>query len=504
MSAATSVRVVSFERRAAGLLLHPTSLPGPHGCGDLGPAAHGFVDFLAAAGMTWWQMLPVNPPGPGGAPYSALSAFAGSPLLISLERLAEDGLLRGAELPAASFRRDEVDYPAVTRFRNACLRRAWEVFGARRGARERLRQFEDEQHWLADWTLFAALRRAHRGQAWHAWPAGLRLRRAGALREARRGLADEIDYETFVQYQFWRQWQALRAYCQRRGVGLIGDIPIFVGYDSADVWTHRRLFTLDAQCRLKLKSGVPPDNFSRDGQLWNHPLYEWKRHAAEGFAWWIERFRAALEQVDAVRIDHFLGFDRYWAVPGGAATARRGRWLRSPGDALFGAVRRALGRVEIIAEDLGLLTESAAALRDRHGFPGMRLLQWGFGEGAYHLPHSFARNCVVYPGTHDNNTTVGWYRELPAETAQRVRRYVGTDGHEIHWDLVRLALGSVANTAIVAVQDVLGLDAAARMNYPSKARGNWKWRLVEGQLSAEHAARLRGLAEVFGRRANRE
>lgn len=495
----------SFQRRAAGLLLHPTSLPGPHGCGDLGPEAFAFVDFLAAAGLMWWQMLPVNPPGPGGSPYSALSAFAGSPLLVSLARLAEEGLLRGADLPAASFRRDEVDYAAAARFRTACLRRAWEVFGARRGADDRLAQFRAEQeHWLADWTLFAALRRAQRGRAWYDWPAELRLRRTAALRRAERELAGEIGYETFVQYQFRRQWEALRAYCRRRGVGLIGDIPIFVGYDSADVWAHRRLFTLDARGRLKLKSGVPPDNFSRDGQLWNHPLYEWKRHAAEGFAWWIERFRAAFAQVDAVRIDHFLGFDRCWAVPGGAATARRGRWLRSPGDALFTAVRRALGRVEIIAEDLGLLTESAAALRDRHGFPGMRLLHWGFGEGAYHLPHSYVRNCVVYPGTHDNNTTVGWYRELPAAAAERVRRYTGGDGREVHWDLIRLALGSVANTAIVAVQDVLGLDATARMNYPSKARGNWKWRLVEGQLGAAQAARLRGLAEVFGRMANRE
>lgn len=450
--------------------------------------------------MTWWQMLPVNPPGPGGSPYSARSAFAGSPLLVSLERLAEEGLLRGAELPAASFRRDEVDYPAVTRFRTACLRRAWEVFGARRGALDTLARFrEAHAQWLPDWTLFAALRRAQRGRAWHEWPTALRLRRAGALREARRALAGEIGYETFVQYQFWRQWQALRAHCGRRGVGLIGDIPIFVGYDSADVWANCRLFTLDARCKLKLKSGVPPDDFSRDGQLWGHPLYEWTRHAAEGFGWWIERFRAAFAQMDAVRIDHFLGFDRYWAVAGGAVTARRGRWLRCPGDALFGAVRRALGRVEIIAEDLGLLTESAAALRDRHGFPGMRLLHWGFGDAAYHRPHAYVRNCVVYPGTHDNNTTVGWFRELPAATAERVRRYLGTDGREIHWDFVRLAFGSVANTAIVAVQDVLGLDAAARMNYPSKARGNWKWRLVEGQLTRGHAERLRGLADVFDR-----
>ena len=502
--------------RAAGLLLHPTSLPGPHGIGDLGPAAYRFVDFLARAGQRWWQMLPVGPVGPGNSPYSSLSAFAGNPLLISLQRLADDGLLDADDVrPQRDSHAERVGYAAVARFKLARLRVAFKRFVQRGGLREHdfTRFCSQQATWLANHALYAALRRSRHNASWEAWPRDLRLRKKAALAQAGRELEHEVTFERFLEYEFDRQWSALRTYAAKAGVGLIGDIPIFVALDSSDVWAHRELFDLRPDGRPRTISGTPPDIFSRTGQLWGHPQYAWGRHKATGFAWWIARFRRMFELFDAVRIDHFLGFHRVWAVPGQAKTALHGRWVKTPGAELFAALRRALGRSEIVAEDLGYVTPEALRLRKRCGFPGMRLLHFAFGndEGdRYNQPHTYPFDCVVYPGTHDNDTTVGWFENLRREHRQRKRgagltpyqralRYLGTSGREINWEIIRLALMSTANTAIIPVQDILGLDNAARMNVPATPRGNWEWRMLPGALTPRLARRLRDLSEAYGR-----
>jgi len=517
------------------VLLHPTSLPGPHGSGDAGREARRFIDRLAAAGQTWWQMLPVGPIGPGNSPYSSPSALAGNPLLIDLSELVRDDLLAPDDLaPPPGLSADRVRYAEVIPFRERCLRRAFDVFRSRpRRLKSQLELFcETQRTWLDDWALFAALRRTLRRAAgirgrgprserpsggsdavpaWTDWPAELRTRRPAALRQAQRELAEEFQFERFCQFLFDRQWQALRTYANQRGIGLIGDIPIFVAHDSCDVWRHPELFRLDRRGRPTVVSGCPPDYFSRTGQLWGHPHYRWERHAAEGFTWWIERFRLALRRFDAVRIDHFLGFYRAWEVPAGARTAAHGRYTLTPGRELLTAVRRALGGIQIIAEDLGNVTPQALALRDEFGIPGMRVLQFAFGEGArYDQPHNHVRNAVVYTGTHDNDTTLGWFRSLSRpphnrrgrdglSTRQRVLRYLGTDGRQIHRDLIRLAYLSPANLAIVPLQDVLGLDTRGRMNVPATAEGNWEWRLRPGAFTAVHVRWLRELAETYER-----
>ncbi|MEW6252556.1 MAG: 4-alpha-glucanotransferase [Planctomycetota bacterium] len=512
-----------LAKRSAGLLLHPTSLPGRHGCGDLGVAARAFVDFLAAAGMRWWQMLPVGPTG--HSPYSALSAFAGNPLLIDLDALAAVGLLAARDLvPPPGLSDQEVVFGPVTEFRVSQLRRAFAAFERGGGLRQRdFRRFcAREAGWLADHALYMALRRQHaRGAStgepcastgepsnWITWPPALRTRRPAALRRAAADLRTEVDFERFVQFLFDQQWSALRRYAGRRGIRLIGDVPFFVAHDSSDVWAHPDLFDLDERGRARTVSGAPPDYFSRTGQLWNHPQYRWRRHAATGFDWWLARFGRAFALFDAVRIDHFLGFNRVWAVPGRAKTARRGKWVKTPGAALFARLQRKLGPLPIIAEDLGLLTPQAAALRDRFGFPGMRLLQFAFGPGGdYHLSHNHPRNCVAYPGTHDNDTVVGWLAELRAaarrDHAARSRlrhlmRYAGTP-RPTHWDVLRLLFLSPANIAVAPVQDILGLDNRARMNLPGTPRGNWGWRLPPAQLTPALSTRLRTVLDTYGR-----
>ena len=508
-----------FERRAAGLLLHPTSLPGPHGSGDLGPQAERFADFLASARMRWWQTLPVNPPGapPGNSPYSSTSAFAGSPWLINLERLYEDGLLERADVaPASSFNgAATADFAAGQSFRLARLRKACEAFAAR-GSFDHgdFLTFNDEhQHWLDDFALYGAIRDELGGRPWSSWPKDLRLRRPDALREASHCFESGVRFHRFVQFVFDRQWTALKRYCNERGIGLIGDVPIFVAHDSADVWARRDLFLLDAAGRMTTISGYPPDVFNNDGQRWGHPHYDWAAHEREGFAWWVARFAHTLRQFDGARIDHFLGFDKTWHVPARARNARRGEWVKTPGDELFRAVRRALGPAQIVAEDLGQLTDPAAALRDRFRFPGMRVMQFGFGAGGdYHLPHRWVRHCVAYTGTHDNATIVGWFQRLAQEARrtgkgspqraeyEKVKRYAAGDASRgIHWPLIRLAMMSVADTVIFPVQDVLGLDDRARMNTPGTCDGNWGWRLRPGELNASHAAKLAELNELFDR-----
>ena len=485
--------------------MHPTSLPGPHGNGDAGPAAKEFVDFISAAGQRWWQMLPIVPPGaaPGYSPYSSISAFAGSPFLINLELLARLDLIDRRNLrPPAAVRRGDPE--ATQRYRLVLLRAAHGRAEFKGYLHDEFNAFCDrERAWLDDFALFSAIKRAERDRPWTQWPPPLRSRLRSAMNDARRQLAGEIRCHQFVQFLFDRQWSALRAYANRKGVGLIGDIPIFVAHDSADVWANPELFILDKQGRPTVVSGCPPDAFSCDGQLWGHPHYDWPAHRRTRFRWWVSRFRSMLHNFDAVRIDHFLGFYQAWHVPARAATAKRGRYVPGPADDIFRAVRHALGEVAIIAEDLGNVVPGALALRDRWRFPGMRVMQFGFGPGGeYHLPHTYTPRAVAYTGTHDNDTTVGWFRNGTASDAERAKalKYVGArSAKDIHWAMIKSAMLSVADTVIFPVQDILGLDSGARMNTPGVAENNWRWRMRRGVLTPAIAEKLKGLTELSDR-----
>jgi 4-alpha-glucanotransferase len=505
----------SGRSRVAGILLHPTSLPGGFGVGDLGPPADRFLEFLQEAGLRLWQVLPLGPTGYGDSPYQSFSAFAGNPLLISPERLVEQGLLSRRDLKPFPGPAGEVDYVAASRFKWPLLRRAHATFQADAGAEERraLDAFrEDHAGWLGDYALFMALKDAHCGDAWTTWEPGLARRDAAVLAGWRERLAPAVEEQVFVQHLFSAQWGALRERFRKAGVRLLGDIPIFVAHDGADVWAHPELFQLDAEGHAAVVAGVPPDYFSATGQLWGNPLYDWGRLEAAGYDWWVERFRATLEQVDWVRLDHFRGFEAYWEIPGDAETAVGGRWVKGPGAAFFEALRDALGELPIVAENLGLITPEVEELRERFGMPGMAVLQFAFGgdgcDQAFQ-PHNFVRNLVAYTGTHDNDTLVGWWRagvgestRLP-EQVKRERdvclRYLGSDGREIHWDFIRALFASVADTVIVPMQDVLGLGNEARMNLPGRQGGNWRWRLGDAQLRKAPRARLRELAELYGR-----
>jgi 4-alpha-glucanotransferase len=489
--------------------MHITSLPGRHGSGDLSREALDFIDFCADAGQSLWQMLPVGPPGdpPGNSPYSSYSSAAGSPYLVSLEGLAEDGLLTPRELkPPAGADDRRVNFPAIRRFRDQRLRAAFDRFREAAGGGRRREEFEafgrEQRAWLDDFALFCALKRRFDGAPWNEWEPPLRAREKATLARARAELADEVDYHRFVQFAFDRQWRALRDHAGRRGVALVGDVPIFVVHDSVDVWVDRKLFRLDASGKPTHVTGVPPDAFTDEGQRWGHPQYNWPAHQRQGFKWWVSRFERTFRLFDAVRIDHFLGFNRVWSIPADRATAREGKWVRSPGDALFRVLERALGKRAIIAEDLGVLTPEAAALRDEFAFPGMRVMQFGFGGGdgdAYHRPHSFPRRTVAYTGTHDSDTTAGWFKKLGATDRKNALDYFGGAAHSVHESAIRSLLASAADTAIFPVQDLLGLDNRARMNLPGTAEGNWGWRLPPGQLKASHAKQLRRMTQLTGR-----
>ncbi len=498
---------MKFPRRS-GVLLHPTSLPGRFGIGDLGDAAYRFVDFLTAARQSYWQMLPLSPTGYGDSPYQTLSAFAGNPMLISPEKLVESGYLSEGDLgDAPNFPNDSVDFGPVIRYKTALLDRAFANFRAR-GAVAAFAQFCDEQaFWLDDFALFMALKEAHALRPWHEWERELATRQKRALTRARKSLADEIEKQKYWQWLFAEQWLAVKRYANARGIRLIGDIPIFVSDDSADVWANTHLFNFDADLRPTVVSGVPPDYFSKLGQLWGHPLYRWKEMAKDGYAWWIARFRAAFAYADVARIDHFRGFYNYWEVPAGAPNAVKGRWRRGPGADLFRAVAGALGELTIIAEDLGDFdAESRAgvdALQAEFGFPGMKVVQFGFSSGPSDpfLPHNFTRDFVAYTGTHDNDTAVGWYQVSSTEGERDyARKYMRCDGSDIAWDLIRLAWSSVAQTAMTTAQDLLALGHAARMNMPSTVGPpNWCWRVLPGALNDAIAARLLELTAIYGR-----
>jgi 4-alpha-glucanotransferase len=476
-----------------------------------------FVDFLSRAAQRWWQMLPVAPPGYGESPYSAESAFAGSPMLVSLEGVAQDGWLDATGLaPERPLEHASIDHAPMQGHRIGKLRRAFDGFEARAdvGQRQAYEAFcHENSSWLDDFALFRALKRAHGGVQWTRWEAGVRRRDPGALQAARNQHRSEIAFERFVQYAFDRQWRALRNYAAERGVGLIGDLPIFVAHDSADVWQRPEAFFLDQEGEPTVIAGCPPDYFSESGQRWGNPLYRWRRLKKSRYAWWIDRLRATLRRFDAVRLDHFIGFQRYWAIPASEPTAVRGRWMKGPGEDFFDAVRAALGDLPLIAEDLGETTPAVYALRDRYRLPGIKILQFAFGDdpaAPTFLPHNYRRRSVVYTGTHDNDTTMGWFLDSgggdTTRTAAQVEReratalaYLGTTGEEIHWDMIRLALASVARLALIPMQDLLGLGSEARMNRPGRQAGNWSWRFCDEDVTEELASRLARLTRAYGR-----
>jgi 4-alpha-glucanotransferase len=491
--------------RCGGILLHPTSLPGRYGIGDLGPAAYAFADFLHETGQGIWQVLPLGPTGYGDSPYQCFSAFAGNPLLISPDLLLKAGHLSPADVadvpdfPAAS-----VDFGPVIEYKARLLRRAfenWHHAGNASQDGEFAAFCASKRSWLEDYALFMALKDAHQGAIWSTWEKDIATRQPEAMAHWSQTLADEILRYKYLQYQFYQQWTALRKYGAERGIRVVGDIPIFVARDSADVWSHPELFYLDDDGNPTVVAGVPPDYFSVTGQLWGNPLYRWKRMAQTGYAWWIERFRATFELVDLVRVDHFRGFEGYWEVPATEETAVHGCWMKGPGPDLFLAVEKALGKLPIIAEDLGVITPPVVELRDRFEFPGMRIFQFGFASDAKDafLPHNYIPNCVVYTGTHDNDTILGWFDTAPQKEREAVLAYFGTDGHDLPWDFIRWLFASVADTAIVPLQEVLSLGTEARMNYPSRLGGNWSWRFQFDALTPAIRTRLRKLTEMYGR-----
>ena len=490
--------------RASGILLHPTSLPGGHGIGDLGPEAYAFIDWLAAARQQYWQVLPIGPTGYGDSPYQTFSAFAGNPLLIDLTALVERGWLEEGTLAEAPANQGTVDYGQVVDFKLSALHLSWVGFKALGDPEdhERFTAFsKHEASWLDDYALFRAIKSAHGGVSWNAWPEGLATRDKSALAAFRKAHADAIAYARFAQWVFFEQWAALREHAHARGIRIIGDVPIFVAFDSADAWAHRTLFHFDTQGNPTVVAGVPPDYFSETGQLWGNPLYRWDAMARGRYAWWVARMRQALHLYDLVRVDHFRGFEAYWEVPAGEPTAINGRWVKGPGDKLFKALQKALGAdLPIIAEDLGLITPPVEALRDQFGLPGMKILQFAFGDPANaYLPHNFVPNCVVYTGTHDNDTSRGWYETAPEAERDYALRYLSTDAEGFTWALIREAQASVARLAVVPAQDLLDLGSEARMNTPAVATGNWGWRLAPESLTADIAAHLADMAVMFGR-----
>jgi len=492
-----------MDTRRAGILLHPTSLPGRHGIGDAGPNAIRFLDWAASAGLSVWQVLPLGPTGVGNSPYSAFSNFARNPLLISPERLVEAGLLSPSVLEVVpGFPENRVDFAGTRAWRERLLRRAWDV--ARAGATPSAREAreaatawassEAQATWLPDWTLYAAIKERHEGSAWMGWAPSLAQREPAAMAEAEAALGVAREYHAFVQWLFAWQWGSVRAAARERGIAILGDIPIYPAMDSAEVWARRDLFQFGPDGLPESVAGVPPDYFSDTGQLWGNPLYRWDRHEADGFAWWTARVRAALGDCDLLRLDHFRGFAGYWAVPAGAKSATAaagGRWLPGPGMRLFTALRAALGGLPLVAEDLGDIDDGVRDLLRETGLPGMRVLQFGLLDAtSTHHPANHVANCVAYTGTHDNDTARGWFEALTAEERTRVLATVGGDGSDIAWAMIRCAMASPARLAVVPMQDVLGLGSAARMNTPSEPEGNWAWRMKRDDLDPAAARSL--------------
>jgi 4-alpha-glucanotransferase len=492
--------------RSGGILLHPTSLPGPYGIGDLGPQAYRFVDWLVSTGCKLWQILPLGPTGYGDSPYQCFSAFAGNPYLISLEALLEDGLLKQDDLAdMPEFDAARADFGSLIPWKLGVLQAAFSHLSS--VSSELHKEFDrfraENASWLGDYALFMSLKEANGGGAWSGWDASLRKRKNSALARARKDHAGNIARHSFYQFLFFRQWSKLRAYANEQGITIIGDIPIFIAYDSADAWGNPDLFFLDQDSLPTVVAGVPPDYFSATGQLWGNPLYRWDVHKASGYAWWLERFRSVLQFVDVVRLDHFRGFAGYYEIPYGAPTAETGQWVTGPGKDFFDAISGELaepesGTLPIIAEDLGVITPDVVQLRDSLHLPGMRIMQFGFsGAENPFLPHNYVTNCVAYTGTHDNDTACGWFDSAPPDERKFALRYLKSDGTDFAWDLIRGVWSSVAVYAVAPMQDVLSLGTEARMNYPSRLGGNWEWRMKEEDMSVANAERLRELNELY-------
>jgi 4-alpha-glucanotransferase len=502
--------------RAGGILLHPTSLPGPYGIGDFGPEAYRFLDFLRSAGQKLWQVLPLNPTGYADSPFQCFSASAGNPLLISLDRLADSGLLEASELRGhPTFPAERINFEEVIRYKMPWLRKAAAHFFAQSSSRDRgqFDKFERENaSWLDDFCLFMAVKEAHGLAAWTKWPSDIAARKPDALAREAEKLAAEIAAHKFFQYEFFQQWQALRDYGRERNIRVIGDVPIYVAHDSADVWANREIFLLDPGGRPAKVAGVPPDYFSATGQLWGNPIYNWALLKETGYQWWVERLRSALRLYDIVRIDHFRGFEAYWEVDAQEATAIDGRWVKGPGRELFVALQKHLGELPVIAENLGVITPEVEAIRHEFHLPGMAILQFAFGkdpQAPTFKPHNYVRELVAYTGTHDNDTVVGWWNSAGGDSTRTpedvekehayARAYLGCKDEPINWVLIRGIMASVANTAIAPMQDVLGLGSEARMNLPGKASGYWKWRMKMGAATNDIAVRLKDLARLYDR-----
>lgn len=497
--------------RASGILLHPTSLPGPFGVGDLGEAAYDFIDFLSFSGQKLWQVMPLGPTGYGDSPYACLSAFAGNPLLISPEKLVSEGFLPAdAEALAnyPSFSNTKVEFEAVAAAKKAIFEASF-VYFKNQGKASDHKRFENfcecqqNKNWLHNYALFMALKGHYENESWTKWDPALISRHPQAMAQAEAQLAPQIEYHKYLQYQFYKQWNELRAYARLNGIQIIGDMPIFLAHDSADVWAHQQLFHLDETGAPTVVAGVPPDYFSATGQLWGNPLYDWEAMAKDDYAWWAERFKIMLTLVDIVRLDHFRGFEAYWEIPGGEETAINGKWVKGPDKAFFAAMQKALGHLPFIAEDLGVITPPVEELRDSFGFPGMKVLQFAFDDTPANnfLPHNHLKNAVVYTGTHDNQTTVSWFEDRPEKVKQFILNYLGShNATYIHWQLIRSALASVANTVLIPMQDLLGLsDEVGRMNTPGKAEGNWSWRYESTEITPEIAHSLKHWTQLYQR-----
>lgn len=504
----------SLKDRRSGLLLHLSSLPGPYYCGDLGKTAFKFADFLSAGGQSWWQMLPVNPIGLGNSPYTTTCSFAGEPLYIDLESLVKDGLLRKSEIVTPqTVSPNRIYYQKARRYREPRLKTAFERFTAGNGDLEssQFNQFRSEhKYWLEDFALFCVLAKKYKTRHWQNWPSDTRRRKKTALAEVRSAFKKELDFIEFLQFKFFTQWSRLKTYLNALNIGLIGDIPFFVGHQSSDVWAKQKYFRLQRDGSLKYVAGVPPDYYCPAGQFWANPLYKWPALQKDGFNWWIERLRHITTLFDVVRLDHFIGFYRYWEIKAETRSARKGRFRKTPGRELFQAIKSTLGTLPFIAEDLGTVVPEVYALRDEFGLPGMRILQFGFGNEAsapYHLPYSYIPNSVVYTGTHDNNTVVGWYGDALKDGKEKIRKYnfnlcqdyIGAEQATFHWAMIREAMKSVANLSIFPMQDILGLNEKARMNIPGEAAGNWQWRLEDKSLTKKLIKRLRKETQTSNR-----
>ena len=502
---------MKFER-SAGILLHPTSLPGDFGIGTIGKNAFNFIDFMIECGQKLWQVFPLGPTGYGDSPYQSFSTFAGNPLLIDLELLEEEGLLTKDDLNTIpQFDKNKIDFGPLIQIKFELLSLAFQNYktSGKVFSKECGNFCLENKSWLDDYALFMAVKEFHGGKLWTEWEEDIAFRKKGAVEKWTEKLEYRVDFQKFLQYTFFKQWKTLKNYANKKGIKIIGDIPIFIAYDSSDLWANKKYFSVDKKGKLETVAGVPPDYFSETGQLWGNPLYKWIELEKDNFSWWVERIKKTLELVDTIRIDHFRGLDAYWEVPGDAETAQTGRWIKAPGKKLFEVIKKELGELPIIAEDLGVITESVEELRDHFEFPGMKILQFAFGEGGdkNFLPHNYVKNCVVFTGSHDNETTRGFFENEKKhhtgiyESAQRYLNYYGND---ITFELIRTAYASVANIVIIPMQDILNLGSDARMNFPGKLGGNWAWRFDWEQVRSDIPLTYKGMTEIYDRPPKKE